>query len=208
MGFVKDIEAVRARARRNMERGPVTQDYQLDLNDTVNILNEALATEIMCVLRYRFHYVTATGIHSAAVAEEFIENAQQEQEHARRIAQRIKELGGKPEMNPAAVAKMSHTQYIEGETLADMIREDLVAERIVIETYRQMVNYFDRKDPTSRKLMEEILANEEEHADELSDLLFAISPAMDSETRRLYFADEIAQVHDGGEDESKTARKH
>jgi bacterioferritin len=207
MSFVKDIEEVRARARRNMERGPVTQDYQLDTKETVNILNEALATEIMCVLRYRFHYVAATGIHSAAVAEEFLENAQQEQEHASRIAQRIKELGGKPEMNPAVVAKTSHTQYIEGETLADMIREDLVAERIVIETYRQMVNYFDRKDPTSRKLMEEILANEEEHADELSDLLFAISPAMDSETRRLYFADEIPNARDGGDSESRTARK-
>src|SRR5206468_11924342 len=105
MSFVRNIQEVRARARRNMEQGPVTQDYQLDRRESVNVLNEALATEIMCVLRYRFHYVTATGIHSAAVAEEFLENAQQEQEHASRIARRIKELGGKPEMNPAIVAK-------------------------------------------------------------------------------------------------------
>src|SRR5436309_15466887 len=133
-----------------MEQGPVTQDYQLDRREYFNFLIEALATEIMCVLRYRFHYVTVMGIHSAAVVEEFLENAQQEQEHASRIARRIKELGGKPEMNPAIVAKTSHTEYEENNTLADMIREDLVAERIVIETYRQMINYFGGKDPTSR----------------------------------------------------------
>jgi bacterioferritin len=205
MSFVKNIEEVRARARRNMEEGPVTKNYQLDRKESVNILNEALATEIMCVLRYRFHYVTATGIHSAAVAEEFLENAQQEQEHASRIAKRIKELGGKPEMNPAVIAKASHTEYKEGQTLADMIREDLVAERIVIETYHQMINYFGAKDPTSRIMMEEILANEEEHADELSDLLFAISPAMDSKTRRLYFADEASQGD--GNSEARRAQK-
>ena len=207
MSFVKNIQEVRARARRNIEQGPVTQDYQLDRRESVNVLNEALATEIMCVLRYRFHYVTATGIHSAAVAEEFLENAQQEQEHASRIARRIKELGGKPEMNPAIVAKTSHTEYEEGNTLADMIREDLVAERIVIETYRQMINYFGGKDPTSRTMMEEILANEEEHADELSDLLFAISPAADSETRPLYFADEVPNGQDRSDAGFRAAQK-
>jgi bacterioferritin len=121
----------------------------------------------------------------------------EEQDHASRIAKRIKELGGKPEMNPAVIAGLSHTEFKEGNTLANMIGEDLVAERIVIETYREMVHYFGDKDPTSRRLMEDILANEEEHADELADVLFAISPAANTETQPLYFADELSTRHDG-----------
>jgi bacterioferritin len=198
MGFLKNIEEIRARARQKIEEGPVTADYRLDREQAVGMLNEALATEIVCVLRYQFHYFMATGIHSAAVAEEFRQHATEEQEHANRIAERIKQLGGKPEMNPALVAQTSHTQYIEGTSLADMIRENLVAERIAIDTYREIVTYFGEKDPTSRTMMEEILAKEEEHADELADLLFAVEPDTAADPRRLYFKDEVPGQSDAG----------
>ena len=198
MSFVKNIEEIRARARQKIEEGPITADYRLDREQAIGILNEALATEIVCVLRYQFHYFMATGIHSAAVAEEFRQHATEEQEHANRIAERIKQLGGKPEMNPALVAQTSHTQYIEGTSLADMIREDLVAERIAIDTYREIVKYFGDKDPTSRTMMEEILAKEEEHADELADLLFAVEPETGADPRRLYFKDEVPGQSDAG----------
>jgi bacterioferritin len=198
MSFLKNIEEIRARARQKLEEGPVTADYRLDREQAIGILNEALATEIVCVLRYQFHYFMATGIHSAAVAEEFRQHATEEQEHANRIAERIKQLGGKPEMNPALVAQTSHTQYIEGTSLADMIREDLVAERIAIDTYREIVTYFGDKDPTSRTMMEEILAKEEEHADELADLLFAVEPDTGADPRRLYFQDEVPGQSDAG----------
>ncbi len=198
MSFLKNIEEIRARARQKLEEGPVTADYRLDREQAIGILNEALATEIVCVLRYQFHYFMATGIHSAAVAEEFRQHATEEQEHANRIAERIKQLGGKPEMNPALVAQTSHTQYIEGTSLADMIREDLVAERIAIDTYRAIVTYFGDKDPTSRTMMEEILAKEEEHADELADLLFAVEPETGADPRRLYFKDEVPGQSDAG----------
>jgi bacterioferritin len=198
MSFLKNIEEIRARARQKLEEGPVTTDYQLDRQQAIGILNEALATEIVCVLRYQFHYFMATGIHSAAVAEEFRQHSTEEQEHASRIAERIKQLGGKPEMNPALVAQTSHTQYIEGTSLADMIREDLVAERIAIDTYREIVKYFGDKDPTSRTMMEEILAKEEEHADELADLLFAVEPDTGADPRRLYFQDEVPGQSDAG----------
>ncbi len=190
MDFISNIAEIRDRARKKIEDGALTEDYGLDAEQVINILNEALATEIVCTLRYRFHYFAATGIHSAAVAEEFLEHANEEQQHADMIARRIKQLGGKPEMNPAIVSKLAHSEYKEGNTLAEMLREDLIAERIAIETYREMVNYFGTKDPTSRRMIEEILAVEEEHADELADLLFAIEP--DSEkARRFYFKDEI-----------------
>src|SRR5919202_3277808 len=198
MQFLKNIEEIRARARRQIEDGPVTKDYRLDREQAVSILNEALATELVCVLRYKFHYFMATGIHSAAVAAEFREHAREEQEHADRIAQRIRQLGGKPQMHPEVIAKASHSEYQEGNSLADMIREDLVAERIAIETYREIVNYFGEKDPTSRLMMEEILAKEEEHADELADLLFAVEPETGEATRRLYFKDEIPGQSDAG----------
>jgi bacterioferritin len=163
-------------------------------------LNEALATEIVCVLRYRFHYFMATGIHSSAVAKEFLVYAQEEQEHADRIAARIRQLGGKPEMDPAVVAQTSHTEYKEGTSLADMLREDLVAERIAVATYREIIKYFGQDDPTSRTMLEAILAQEEEHAAELADLLFAVEPDTDSNTRRLYFADEIPGHSDAGQE--------
>jgi bacterioferritin len=190
MEFVANVEEIRARARKKIEEGALTQDYSLDKDQVIEILNEALATEIVCTLRYRFHYFAATGIHSAAVAEEFLEHANEEQGHADMIARRIKQLGGKPEMNPAIIAKKAHSEYIEGNTLSEMLREDLVAERIAIETYREMINFFSDKDPTSRRMIEDILAVEEEHADELADLLFAIEPDTEK-ANRLYFKDEI-----------------
>jgi len=205
MQFVKNIQEIRARARQQIEQGSVTKDYQLDREQAISILNEALATELVCVLRYKFHYFMATGIHSAAVAAEFRAHAQEEQEHADRIAQRIRQLGGKPQMNPAVIAGVSHSEYQEGTSLADMIREDLVAERIAIETYREIITYFGEYDPTSRLMMEHILAKEEEHADELADLLFAVEPATGGDPQRLYFEDE---VHGQSEAGTKVTQKN
>ncbi len=190
MGFISNVEEIRQRARQKIEDGAMTLDYQLDPEEAVSILNEALATEIVCVLRYRFHYFMASGIHSAAVKEEFLQHANEEQGHADQIAERIKQLGGKPEMNPAVIAQRSHSDYAEGTTLSEMLKEDLIAERIAIETYREIINYFGEKDPTSRRMMEGILAVEEEHADELADLLFALEPN-EEQPRKLYFKDEI-----------------
>ena len=199
MQCLKNIQEIRARARQQIEQGSITKDYRLDREQAISILNEALATELVCVLRYKFHYFMATGIHSAAIAAEFLEHAREEQQHADRIAQRIKQLGGKPQMNPAIIAEASHSEYKEGTSLADMIREDLVAERIAIETYRGIINYFGEDDPTSRLMMEDILTKEEEHADELADLLFAVEPATGSDPQRLYFGDEVHGQSDTGE---------
>src|SRR5215813_165355 len=163
MSFLKNIQEIRDRARQQIENGAVTKDYKLDREQAISILNEALATELVCVLRYRFHYYMATGIHSAAVAQEFLEHANEEQQHADMIAARIKQLNGKPEMNPAVITGLSHSEYVEGNTLMDMLREDLIAERIAIESYREMIQFFGDKDPTSRRMLEEILQVEEEH---------------------------------------------
>lgn len=179
MSFINNITEIRQNARKKIEDGAITPDYEINPKDAVGILNAALATEIICVLRYRYHYFMASGINSAAVAEEFFQHANEEQQHADRIAERIKQLGGKPEMNPAVITKNSHSEYVEGSTLTEMIKEDLIAERIAIESYREMINYFGDKDPTSRRMLEEILAVEEEHADELADLLFATNPESD-----------------------------
>jgi bacterioferritin len=197
MDFLTNIEEFRKRARRHIEEGSVTERYALDRKQAIRVLNDALATECMCVLRYRFHYFMATGINSAAVAEEFMEHAQEEQVHADQLAERIKQLGGKPELHPAVIAERSHSEYREGTSLADMIREDLIAERIAIETYREMVRYFGDKDTTSRVMMEGILAKEEEHADELADLLFAVQPDTNQGSRRLYFSDEVPRHAEG-----------
>jgi bacterioferritin len=191
MSHLSNIQEIRERARQKIEEGPLTQDYGLDKDRAVGILNEALATEVVCVLRYQFHHYMATGIHSTAVAEEFKEHAGEEQEHAERIAERIKQLGGKPDLNPATLMQRSHSEYKEGTSLVDMIREDLIAERIAIESYREMVRFFGDKDPTSRVMMEEILAKEEEHADDLADLLFAMSPDEHGGTEKLYAKDEM-----------------
>jgi bacterioferritin len=190
MSFLSDIQEIRDRARRKIEDGPITAAYDLDKEKAIGILNEALATEIVCVLRYRFHYYMATGIHSTAVADEFLEHAKEEEQHADQIAERIKQLGGKPDMNPATLIGRSHSEYKEGTSLIDMIREDLVAERIAIDSYREMITFFGEKDPTSRVMLEGILAKEEEHADDLADLLFAMGPE-EGEAKRLYGADEV-----------------
>jgi len=174
--FVRDIEEIRKRATRKMEDGAVTESYQGDVNKTIEILNEALATEIVCVLRYMHHYFMATGVHAKSVAGEFKEHADDEREHADSLAERIQQLGGKPNFNPKGLLERSVSQYVEGETLAEMIREDLIAERMVIEVYQEMVRYFADNDPTTRVLIEELLQKEEEHASDLSDLLYIANP--------------------------------
>lgn len=171
--FVSDIEAIRRRAREQLEDGALTPNYGGDVTTAVRLLNEALATELVCVLRYRFHAITATGIASESVKAEFEEHAREEEMHARWIAERINQLGGKPNFDPAGLAERSASQYVEGEDLVDMIKEDLVAERIAVETYRDMIRYFAERDPTTRVLLERVLAQEEEHANEMHDLLVA-----------------------------------
>ena len=169
--FLADIQALRKRAREHIEQGAVTPGYDADATAVCKVLNDALATEIVCVLRYRRHYYMASGIHSEAVKQEFLEHANEEQEHADRIAERIVQLGGEPDLNPAGLASRSHSEYVEGATLRDMIREDLVAERVAIESYRDIVQWLGQRDPTTRRIMEEVLAKEEEHAEDMSTLL-------------------------------------
>ena len=169
--FLTDIKTLRERARKHIEQGAITEGYRVDLGTAVKILNEALATEIVCVLRYKRHYFMATGIHSEAVATEFLQHANEEQQHADEIAARIVQLGGAPDLNPDGLTSRSHAEYVEGETLIDMIKEDLVAERIAIDSYREMIKYFGTDDSTSRRMLEGILAMEEEHADDLVSML-------------------------------------
>jgi bacterioferritin len=169
--FLTDIQTLRERARKHIENGAVTEGYTADRETVVKILNEALATEIVCVLRYKRHYFMASGIHAEGVAAEFLEHANDEQGHADQIAQRIVQLQGEPNFNPEGLLMRSHAEYVEGTTLTDMIKEDLVAERIAIDSYREMINYFGNDDPTSRRMLEGILAVEEEHADDLVSLL-------------------------------------
>ncbi len=174
--FITDVEAIRERAARKIEDGAVTNSYKGNVDQTISILNEALATEIVCVLRYMHHYFMATGVHGMAVRDEFKEHADAERDHADKIAERIQQLGGKPDYNPASLLRRSASQYAEGETLADMIKEDLIAERIVIEVYQKMIRHFGDDDPTTRVMIEGILGDEEEHASDLSDLLFIVDP--------------------------------
>jgi len=169
--FVTDIQTLRARARQHIEQGAVTQGYSADRATVLRLLNEALATEIICVLRYKRHYFMASGINAQSVAQEFLQHATEEQMHADQIAQRIVQLGGAPNFSPEGLSTRSHSEYIEGESLLDMIKEDLVAERIAIDSYREMIRYFGNDDPTTRRLMETILAVEEEHAEDLVTLL-------------------------------------
>jgi bacterioferritin len=150
----------------------------------IAVLNEALATELVCVLRYKRHYYMATGIHASTVAEEFLEHANDEQKHADQIAERITQLGGEPDFNPQGLASRSHSEYVEGKTLVDMIREDLVAERIAVDSYAQIVRFLGNRDITSRLLMEQILAKEEEHADDLRNLLATLDPTKSEEPKR------------------------
>ena len=169
--FVSDLKEIRRRARQHILDGAITQSYRGDRETVIRVLNEALATEIVCVLRYRRHYFMASGIHAQAVADEFLEHSKEEQGHADQIAERIVQLGGAPDLNPSNLLTKSHAEYVEGDSLIDMIREDLVAERIAIDSYGEIIRYLGENDPTSRRLMESILAVEEEHADDLKSLL-------------------------------------
>ncbi len=173
--FISDIQEIRRRAWAHIERGAVTSGYKGDVDTVVRVLNEALATEIVCVLRYKRHYYMATGIHAQGIAQEFLEHAAEEQGHADQIAERITQLGGEPNLNPEGLAARSHSEYVEGRTLIDMIREDLVAERIAIDSYGEIIRYLSDRDPTTRRLMEEILAKEEEHADDMKKLIERVS---------------------------------
>jgi bacterioferritin len=169
--FLTDIKTLRERARQHIENGAVTSGYSADRETVIKLLNEALATEIVCVLRYRRHYFMASGINAESVAAEFLQHANEEQGHADSIAHRIVQLQGEPDFNPEGLLTRSHAEYVEGTTLVDMIKEDLVAERIAIDSYREMITYFGNQDVTTRRLMEEILAVEEEHADDLVNML-------------------------------------
>jgi bacterioferritin len=169
--FLIDLKKIRDRARKHIAHGAVTAGYAADRKQVIKLLNEALATELVCVLRYTYHYQMASGIHARSVAAEFLEHAAEEQGHADRIAERITQLDGAPNFSPEGLAARAHTEYVEGTDLVDMIKEDLVAERIAIETYSEMIRYIGKDDPTTRRMLEDILAQEEEHAEDLSTLL-------------------------------------
>jgi bacterioferritin len=169
--FLTDIKTIRKRAREHIDKGAITEGYKADRDTVIKVLNEALATEIVCVLRYKRHYYMARGIHAKSVAAEFLEHANEEQTHADLIAERITQLDGAPDFNPDGLLSRSHADYVEGDDLVDMIKEDLVAERIAIDSYREIIQYLGNDDSTSRRLMESILAMEEEHAEDLSTLL-------------------------------------
>jgi bacterioferritin len=166
-----DVRTLRERARQRIDDGAVTKGYSANREAVLKLLNQALATEVVCNLRYRRHYFMASGPNSEAAKAEFMEHAAQELQHADQIAERIVQLGGEPDLNPATLLERSHAEYIEGRSLEDMIKENLVAERIAIDSYREIIQYLTDKDPTTRRLMEEILATEEEHAEDMSSLL-------------------------------------
>lgn len=166
-----DVETLRERARTNVDNGAVTEGYMGDREEILRLLNSSLATELVCVLRYKRHYFMATGLKASVAAGEFAEHAAQEAQHADKLAERIMQLGGEPDFNPDNLSKNSHAQYVAGTTLKEMVYEDLVAERIAIDSYREIVQYIGEKDPTTRRLFEDILAQEEEHADDMADIL-------------------------------------
>ncbi|BAP43099.1 bacterioferritin [Pseudomonas sp. 21LCFQ02] len=168
---LSDVSSLRQRARQNVENGAVTEGYSADRDTILRLLNESLATELVCVLRYKRHYFMASGLKASVAAAEFLEHAQQEAEHADKLAERIVQLGGEPEFNPDLLSKNSHAQYVAGTTLKEMVYEDLVAERIAVDSYREIIQYIGEADPTTRRIFEDILAQEEEHADDMADIL-------------------------------------
>ena len=174
--FLTDVNEIRRRARKNIEKGAVTAGYKADVKRVVAVLNDVLATELVCVLRYKRHYFTASGINAQGVADEFLQHANEEQGHADSVAARIVQLDGSPNFNPEGLATRSHSQYDEKASLVDMIREDLIAERIAIETYSEIVRWLGNDDPTTRQLIESILKVEEEHADDMKTLLETLKP--------------------------------
>jgi bacterioferritin len=186
METLTDIPTLRARARQDIQNGAVTPSYGADREQVVRLLNEALATEIVCTLRYKRHYFMAKGLVSQSVAQEFLEHAKQEEQHADMFAERIVQLGGEPDFSPIGLADRSHAEYVTGSTLIDMIREDLVAERIAIDSYREMIQFIGDRDSTTRRLLEEVLATEEEHADDLLSLIEEVEkwPATTGRTGR------------------------
>jgi bacterioferritin len=175
--FLTDVQTLRENARAHIERGPITDAYGADLDRVISVLNEALATELVCVLRYKRHYYMADGIDSAPVAAEFLQHATEEQGHADLIAARIVQLQGQPDFNPDTLTKRSHAEYAPGTDLLDMIREDLVAERVAIASYSEIINWLGTHDTTTRRMLEDILAVEEEHADDLLNFLKTMSPS-------------------------------
>jgi bacterioferritin len=174
--FLSDVKELRRRARQRLEQGPVTHGYKADPKKVIAVLNEVLATELVCVLRYKRHYHMASGIHAESVAKEFLQHAKEEELHADRIAQRITQLQGEPNFDPEGLGARSHSEYVEGDSLAEMIREDLVAERIAVESYTEIIRWLGDDDPTTRNLIEDILKKEEEHADDLSNMLETFDP--------------------------------
>jgi bacterioferritin len=169
--FLTDVQTLRKRARQHIDEGAVTAGYNADRATVLKLLNDSLATEIVCVLRYRRHHFMAKGIQSKSIADEFLVHSNEEQGHADQIAERIVQLGGEPDFSPDGLVSRSHAEYVEGVSLVDMIKEDLVAERIAIDSYRDIIQYLSDKDPTTRRMMESILAVEEEHADDMAELL-------------------------------------
>ncbi len=171
--FLTDVKTLRERARQHLDKGAITETYGGDVQQSIDILQTVLATEIVCVLRYTMHAVAATGISSDSVKEEFAEHAKEEQQHMLEVAERINQLGGKPNFNPEGLTTRSASQYSEGDNLVDMIRENLVAERIAVDHYRELIRFFGDRDPATRVMLEGILRNEEEHANDMHDLLVA-----------------------------------
>ena len=171
--FVADVKEIRRRARQHLTEGAVTKNYGGNVKEAIALLNQAVATEVVCILRYKFHATCAAGLASESVKAEFAQHAREEEQHLDWLTERINQLGGRPDLNPEGLATRAASEYVEGENLVEMIKENLVAERIAIETYREMVRYFGEKDPTTRVLLERILAQEEEHANDMHDLLVA-----------------------------------
>ena len=173
--FSTDVKKIRERARKHIEEGAVTEGYKANREQVTKVLNDVLATEIVCVLRYKRHYYMAQGISSDSVKAEFLQHAHEEQQHADWVAERITQIGGEPDFNPEGLATRSHSEYKPGDSLTDMIMVDLVAERIAIESYSEIVRWLGNDDPTSRLLIEQILKMEEEHANDMLDLLAKMS---------------------------------
>ena len=168
--FISDIQSIRSAAREKISQGVITKHYAGDLKTILGLLNDALATEVVCTLRYKSHHFKATALGASVAAAEFLEHSDQERQHADQLAARILQLGGTPNFNPATLSQRSHADYVECETVADMIKENLIAERIAIDIYREVIKYIGDDDPTTRRILEELLAVEEEHADDLLDL--------------------------------------
>jgi bacterioferritin len=169
--FLSDVKTLRANAKKNIKKGPITDAYGADLPKVIDVLNQSLATEIICVLRYQQHHFAARGLESEAIAAEFLEHAREEQGHAELLATRISQLGGEPDFNPATVTGRAHSEYKTAKSLKEMVRENLIAERIAVASYTEIIEWLGTADPTTRRMLEEILAKEEEHAEDMANLL-------------------------------------